>query len=35
MVGAGIGHFIHENWLKTHWDQYLIGCEKAGRRPQS
>ena len=26
-------NFIHENWLKTHWDQYLVGCEKAGRRP--
>jgi len=31
--GMASANFIHENWLKTHWDQYLIGCEKAGRRP--
>jgi alkanesulfonate monooxygenase SsuD/methylene tetrahydromethanopterin reductase-like flavin-dependent oxidoreductase (luciferase family) len=31
--GMASANFIHENWLKTHWDQYLAGCEKAGRRP--
>jgi len=26
-------NFAQAKWVKTHWDQFLIGCEKAGRRP--
>ncbi len=27
------GNFVHLRYIKTHWDQYLIGCDRAGRRP--
>ncbi len=26
-------NFIQPCWAKSHWEQYVIGCEKAGRRP--
>ena len=26
-------NFAQGVWAKTHWDQYALGCEKAGRRP--
>lgn len=27
------GNFVHLRYIKTHWEQYLIGCERAGLRP--
>lgn len=26
-------NFAQAKWVKTHWEQYLIGCEKVGRKP--
>ena len=26
-------NFAQAKWAKTHWEQYEMGCEKAGRRP--
>ncbi|WLE00594.1 LLM class flavin-dependent oxidoreductase (plasmid) [Agrobacterium leguminum] len=26
-------NFAQAKWVKTHWEQYVIGCEKAGRLP--
>ena len=33
--GWGIlsGNFVHMRYIKTHWEQYVIGCERAGIRP--
>ena len=33
--GWGIlsGNFVHLRFIKTHWEQYVIGCERSGRRP--
>jgi alkanesulfonate monooxygenase SsuD/methylene tetrahydromethanopterin reductase-like flavin-dependent oxidoreductase (luciferase family) len=31
--GMASANFIHENWLKSHWEQYVIGCDNAGHRP--
>jgi len=33
--GWGIisANFVQAKWAKSHWDQYVMGCEKAGRRP--
>ena len=27
------GNFVDIRYIKTHWEQYLIGCERSGRRP--
>ena len=33
--GWGIAsiHFMQAKWVRSHWDQYAAGCEKAGLRP--
>ena len=31
--GIMSANFSQGKWAKTHWDQYALGCEKAGRRP--
>jgi alkanesulfonate monooxygenase SsuD/methylene tetrahydromethanopterin reductase-like flavin-dependent oxidoreductase (luciferase family) len=27
------GQFFHRRYLKGHWEKYVEGCERAGRRP--
>lgn len=31
--GFASANFIQECWVKSHWEQYVIGAEKAGRKP--
>ncbi len=31
--GVTSANFIQPCWAKSHWEQYVVGCEKAGRRP--
>ena len=27
------GQFFHRRYLRGHWERYIEGCEKVGRRP--
>lgn len=33
--GWGIlsANFIQAKWVRSHWEQFVIGCERSGRRP--